>query len=362
MTSLLDLAATHPNHPRSPAALQTNAMSINTILHAFAPALLPLVAVAAYPTTDDGCLPEGPLTVLSTLPSTQGLENIAIRSNGEILVTSLASSSVFLVSPAGDSEPVAVAEISEAAGLSGIVEVQEDVFYVVGLNLTGFSAAPGTTAVWEIDLRGLGKSGCANRAAVNVVAEFPDAGFFNGMTRMAANDTSHVLISDSSNGTITRLDVSTGQSDTVFSDEMLRFGQEGLPIGVNGIETLDGRLYFTNFNRGIFAAVPISPITGMPTGPVDIIAEGVSGDDFALAPDGARAWLAMNGQNTLVEVDVSGKTSSIVANSTVLSSITSAALGRGAENAGSLYITGAEAFANGTSVGRVIRADLAQFL
>jgi hypothetical protein len=70
----------------------------------------------------------------------------------------------------------------------------------------------------------------------------------------------------------------------------------------------------------------------------------------------------MNGQNTLVEVDVSGKTTSVVANSTVLTSITSAALGRGAEDAGSLYVTGAEALANGTSVGRVIRATLAQFL
>jgi hypothetical protein len=302
--------------------LQTNAISINAIFHAITPALLPLASVAAYPTSDNGCPPDDPLTVLSTLPSTQGLENIAIRSKGEILVTSLAPSSVFLVSPSGDSEPVAVAEIPETAGLSGIVEVQEDVFYVVGFNLTEFSAAPGTTAVWEIDLRGLGKPGCANRAAVNVVAEFPDAGFFNGMTRMALNDTSHVLISDSSQGTITRLDVSTGQSETVFNDEMLRFGQEELPIGVNGIETVDGRLYFTNFNKGIFATVPISPITGMPTGPVDVVAEGVSGDDFALASDGSRAWLAMNGQNTLVEVDISGKTSSIVANSTVLTSIT----------------------------------------
>ncbi|KAH6697302.1 hypothetical protein F5X68DRAFT_238685 [Plectosphaerella plurivora] len=332
--------------------------------HTFIASLLYLATAAAYPTPEDICQEAvDPLTVLDTIPLPTSLENLAVRQNGEIIVTSLASSSVFIVSPGGsETAPVVSSvELPGVGAMSGIVELEDDVFYIIGLNLTGFSATPGTTALWELDLRSSGGKGCGTRQpTVNRVAQFPDAGFFNGMTRLAANDTSHVLISDSINGTVIRVNVRTGASETVISDEAVQAG-EGIPFGVNGVRTHDGRLYFTNFNKGTFASVPISPSSGVAVGAVDIIAEGVAAvDDFALSPDGARAWLTMNGPNTLLEVDIAARSSVIVANSTLLTSITSAAFGRGAGDEGILYITGSEASSNGTSVGRVIRADVSQ--
>ncbi|KAL2669764.1 hypothetical protein Neosp_015209 [[Neocosmospora] mangrovei] len=86
----------------------------------------------------------------------------------------------------------------------------------------------------------------------------------------------------------------------------MSIAKEGYPIGINGIRTHKDKLFFTNTNQGLFAEVPISLSNGRATGPVNVIINGtlVANDDFVLSKDGRRAWIAENGQNTIVEVDV----------------------------------------------------------
>ncbi|KAM3466559.1 hypothetical protein MY5147_009018 [Beauveria neobassiana] len=300
------------------------------------------------------------LTPVHTVPGTQGLENLAVRSNGQVLVTSIQSPTLYQVSPSASENPLTVAEFCGVTSLTGIVELQADVFYVIGLNLTGLAAVPGSTGLWKVDLRNssISDDGTTLRPAeVSLVTNFPGAGLFNGMDRLAQNDTSHVLISDSGAGTVTKVNVDTGAFETVIEDPRMSITtEELLPIGINGLHVHEDNLFFVNFNQAVFAKVPISLSTGRATGPVEDLATINSGDDFILSRDGTKAWIAEHGPNVLVEVNIPRKTSRIVANSTLLLTASAVALGRTTSDHNSLYIAAATNV-NGTDVGQLVRAD-----
>ncbi|KAM3514230.1 hypothetical protein MY11210_002119 [Beauveria gryllotalpidicola] len=299
------------------------------------------------------------LTPIHTVAGTQGLENLAVRHNGQILVTSISSPTLHQVSPSTSESPVAIAEFCGVTSLFGIVELQADVFYVIGSNLTELVAVPGSTGLWKVDLRNSSIAEDATTlrpAEVSLVARFPAASLFNGMDRLSQNDTSHVLISDSGAGTVTKVNVDTGAFETVIQDPQMSITTEELfPIGINGIHVHDNDLFFVNFNQAIFAKVPISPSTGRATGPVEVLATINSGDDFILSRDGTKAWIAEHGPNILVEVNIPRKTSRIVANSTLLMDASAVALGRTSSDHNSLYIAAASNV-NGTDIGQLVRA------
>jgi hypothetical protein len=193
------------------------------------------------------------------------------------------------------------------------------------------------------------------------LARIPFAQVLNGMTRLAKNDTSHVLISDSAAGNVIRLNVVTGDYAVVISDPTMLPISDGINVGVNGIHTWGDQLFYISLDQGIFAKIPISLSTGAAKGPADIIINGTLEfpDDFALSRDGLTAWVAENGVFVLMEVDILAKTSRVKFNNTLLASTSSAALGRSCSNWDSIYITGAKLGANGTAVqGRVFEAKL----
>lgn len=304
------------------------------------------------------------LKSIHNVPGPQNLENLAVRHNGDILVTSATSSSLHQVSPTKSSPSIRIAEIPGVISLFGIAEMEKDVFYVIGSNLSALAVSPGSTGVWKVDMRNFRatQDGTIRQPAeISMVTLVPSANLFNGMCRLAPNDTSNLLISDSAAGTVTKLNVETGAYETVIQDPTMAISATGLPIGINGVHVHRGTLFFTNFNQGLFAKVPISLSTGLATGPVEVVANVPSGDDFALSRDGTKAWIAINGQNTLVQVDIPAKTARIAANSTLLMSAAAVALGRTYSDHSSLYITGA-AIVNGTAVGHVVRADLSLHL
>ncbi|PVH81776.1 hypothetical protein DL98DRAFT_514435 [Cadophora sp. DSE1049] len=304
-----------------------------------------------------------PLTIVQDIPGPQNLENIAVRYTGDLLVTSTTSSSLFQVSPDQSKDHILIAEIPASTALTGITELEQDVFYVVSLNLTGVTAVPGSNAVWRVDMRRVrtAKDGTVSGAAqVTLVTKLPDAQLLNGLSRLAPKDNSNVLISDSVSGSVTKLNVGTGKFEVVIQDDTMKISQSGLAIGINGIHTHGCDLFFVNLNQGLFAKVPISLSTGARTGAVEVIVNDTAGDDFAMSRDGKKAWIAMNGQFTLVEVDIPGKKASSVANSTLLMSDSAVAFGRTRFDWNSLYITAAATLvaSNGSTEGRVVRVDL----
>ncbi|KAF6806623.1 hypothetical protein CSOJ01_08689 [Colletotrichum sojae] len=329
-----------------------------SFLQAFAllaAALLP----TACPLPFDSCENEtsSSVTTVHTVPEAASLENIAIRSSGDILVTSVASPTLFQLSPTNGYAPISVAIIDEVAGLLGIVELEQDLFYVVGSDLTSTENSNG---IWKIDLRTFetSRNGTVIRpAAVSLVQRVPSARQLNGMTQLAANDTKTLLISDSGLGTVIRLDVDSGIFETVLQEPEMAPLATGLNIGVNGIRTRETDLFFVGLDQGIFAKIPISLGNGTGTGPVDILASDITfGDDFTLSKDGKLAYVATNGPQEALGIDAIRGGKNVLAASALLSSSSSVALDRFRPES-TLYVTGAISVGNGT-VGHVARIDI----
>ncbi|KAL1845630.1 hypothetical protein Daus18300_014485 [Diaporthe australafricana] len=130
--------------------------------------------------------------------------------------------------------------------------------------------------------------------------------------------------------------------------------------GVNGVKvhraTGSGEtfVYYTSMDQGLLARVPVSPVTAerLPAdAPVEIIAGGLTPDDFALLPDGS-VYLTTGANNTVAHVAVDGTVNTVAGSleSLQLASSTACQFGPG----GKLYVTtagGLEGAVNGTLFG-----------
>jgi len=296
--------------------------------------------VTCLPTDKFDTQPNFDVALVDVVPTVLTFENLAIRQNGEVLVTSVASSLLYQISPNTSYLPVPVAEIPNFTGVLGIAELQRDLFYVVSSNLTGTACS---NAVWEIDLRNftITPSGDpSHQVQASLVKELCTARQLNGLTTLSTNDTSNLLISDSANGTVYKLNVKTGDFDVVLAEPEFDPLDTGINVGINGIHVHNGALYFTSLDQGLFARVPISLTSGCATGAIEVLATNITnGDDFAISPQGSHAWIATNGPNEIVEVDIANKTQRTAASSPFLGSASSVAFGY-QQSERILYVTG----------------------
>ncbi|KAH7144234.1 hypothetical protein B0J13DRAFT_635237 [Dactylonectria estremocensis] len=273
------------------------------------------------------------VSIVDTIEETVSLENIAVRRNGDVLVTSVASSTIFQVSTKNAYPPVAVARIPTRNATLGIVELEQDVFYIAAADISGLGGSG--NEIWKLDMRSFHLTGhgkVRHPATLTISAKVPNAGLLNGMTRLAGNDNTHVLAADSNHGKLIRVNHPT--MSTIVGE---------LGVGINGIHAFGSSLYYTNLDQKLFARVPISVSDGTATGDVEVISNGTlqNADDFTLSRDGTTAWIAENGGNALIEVDILSKTTRVAVNSTLLTSISSVAFGRTWSDWNILYVTGA---------------------
>lgn len=288
------------------------------------------------------------------------LENLAVRYDGSIMVTSTRSSTVHLVSYTNSTPPIAISTIPNLAGLLGIVELERDVFAVAASNVFETSNSSINNGIFKVDLRNfslVGNGPALSAAPTSPVALLPEAGLLNGICRLSPSDESTILVADSGAGCVFKVDASTGDHAIAIQDPSMAAVQGGLGIGINGVHVYGQHLYYTNLDQRIFARIPISLTTGEAVGPAEMIAEDVIGDDFLISRGGDKAWIASNGQYKLIEVNIGARSSRIAANSTDLEAITAVTYGRRADDKQSLYITGSRTVAANTTVGRVVKLD-----
>ncbi|KAJ7818073.1 hypothetical protein B0H14DRAFT_2320791, partial [Mycena olivaceomarginata] len=90
------------------------------------------------------------------LQSTPGLflENLAVRPNGKLLITSPESSTLHMLDPTAENPTFDEVYTFPNVTLFGIAEVQPDVYGIIAFvpNVTTISAVPGTIAIWRPDL------------------------------------------------------------------------------------------------------------------------------------------------------------------------------------------------------------------
>lgn len=294
-----------------------------------------------------------PVTVLHIFDQVSWLENLAIRSNGEILTSRLDTPAVYQVNHlTGDAVEIATWNASDFKGALGISETTTDIFYVILSAFVDddFVKTGGVNSIFKVDMTTfeLSADGTSieENATVSLLTEIPEADFLNGMATL---DDSHIYVSDVYSGVVYLVDTATGDYQVGVNDTLMKFSIDGSTastnLGSNGLKVHNSYLYWANTANGFVARIAIGS-DGLPTGEAsEIVATNVpKADDFQITSDGAL-FVAQNQQDTLSFAQAYGG-SSIAAwplagssTSTTLAGVTSPKFGRTAKDSNRLYLS-----------------------
>ncbi|RGP64466.1 hypothetical protein FLONG3_9524 [Fusarium longipes] len=285
------------------------------------------------------------------LPLGTWLENVAVRSNGDLLVTEFwPKASVYTVKdPSSCNEGLKeLATVSSIQGILGIVELppvpdKPETFVFVGSNATELSKLiPGTFKAFAIEFHN--KRNQAN-VKVRKISDMTKAStFLNGVEAIPGVHNA-VLVSDSVKGSVGRLDTSTG----IFDDTTFVF-PEMAPIaantfGINGIKVRNGYLYFSNSNAVKIYKTALTaagyPVKGSKPQLVADLSKVVDFiDDFGFDSHG-NIYAASNLDNSVVFVDTKTGKSTIVLgsiNELTVAGSTAVAFGRTKRDQDTYYV------------------------
>ena len=257
-------------------------------------------------------LPNEPFPIRKAYSFHRGswVENIAVRPNGQLLLTRLDTSELYSLDfESQDPHPILVYRFPNVLSLTGIVEFAPDVFAVSAGNYTLASGpTPGSWSVWRVDLSDWSTTSPNETltlagSQVSKIANVPDAVHLKGMTQLSER---YVLMSDFSAGFVYRLDVTTGAYRLIIANSLTVAVPQPIfgTCGINGLHVREGHLYFTNTGQNIFAKVPIYA-DGTPAGTASIVAYTAASTDyfdgFAFGAHSA-AYLVTGSGNTVVRL------------------------------------------------------------
>ncbi|KAL5318687.1 hypothetical protein ACEPPN_013751 [Leptodophora sp. 'Broadleaf-Isolate-01'] len=287
--------------------------------------------------------PPGPLLRnIFTFPPNHFIENIAVRSNSKLLLTSLSVNTLFSVDPTVATPNATVVHTFPAGhGLMGITELSPDIFVVVSgiWDLALTRATLGTLTVWTVNL-------CSSTPVVKNITTIATSVQLNGLAPVPGSN-NLILAADSDAGAVYRINIATGAYSIVFSDPLFAPVDRTIPgqhLGINGIRTKGLYLYFASSAQQHFGRVPIN-VLGQKTGPVQIVSNntivggafGSQYDDFGLDA-GNNAWVATH-PNHVVKVTPGGQ-QTVIEDTELLLNPTSAHFGRGSlRERRTLYVT-----------------------
>jgi hypothetical protein len=303
-------------------------------------------------------------------PNETWVENIAVRSNGKLLLNLLSTPQLYELSPFNPTPGSAklLHTFPFVTGLTGISEIQPDIFAVVAGNwsVETFSTTPGSWSIWKVDF----KHRKNNLPAVSKIADLPKASFLNGMTLLAPGSP-YLLIADSVLGVVWRLNYLTAEYEIILESPLMQPHPGPILLGINGIHVFDSSVYFTNSFQGLFARVPVNlygPNAGSATGDYEVIANNGVGDDFAFDKEG-NAYITQDPSDALQVVAQDGKVTVLAGNvnSTIVEGDTADAFGRTTLDENTLYVVtngGIAGDVPGTQItgGKVIAVDVQALL
>lgn len=245
------------------------------------------------------------LTTIALFPVKSFLENLAVRGDNSVLVTSMNARELFYVPPSsGDVlvEPVLLHRFDQPT--TGLVEIEPDLFLVSTSNVY----TTHESFLHRIDLRGFQPG---SQVRPEMVFRFPDtARGLNGSCLVAPGV---VLIADCFAGLIWRVDVQPGGRDIqariwLEHETMGYFPGKLKPEqpGVNGVRyaARTHHLYYTATAKKLLMRVPVDPATLEPAGPPELVVAGRMGDDFCIDEDAGVIYLATHRQNSIDRISM----------------------------------------------------------
>lgn len=320
------------------------------ILNAIAFVLLSLSASAeasSFSQRELGILkfPASP-RVVHQFPNPTWLENIAVRSNGDILATqTVYTPTLYQISnPESASPETSILHNFTTGPLLGITEVKHDVFLFVEVEYTEIAVpVPKTAKVWKIDFNT--KKG---QPRISNIANTTEISFPNGITTLPGTES--ILITDSLKGLIWRFDLDTRKASVVLDYPELKPAQNSklnYTIGVNGVHIFQNYAYWTDSLVATIYRIKIDLKTGeaLPGASVEKIASADKDflDDFIIDSQGGLYSASSDG--TVIYAPRGADKMTVVAGSPgslTYSGPTAFAFGRdheGKQNDSVMYIT-----------------------
>lgn len=319
-----------------------------------------LEAENAAPSPPSAVQPDGPSSSVVPLDSPspsavslvyqfkhERLENLHARLNGHLIVSVVNEPLMYDLDPTKPGQPPTLIHNFTGAGVAsllGIAEYAPDVFAVVTGNWTSpLTHTPGSFRIYSVDLSTPNKP-----PKVTMIAAMPEANALNGMASLYGGPADTVLVVDSFQEAIWKLNVSSGEYSMAIESPL--FGNTSSnPMGINGLRSVPGYIYFFNSAQGSYGRVPIDDNVTV-TGEVQILSRvdqpGQLWDDFDLDWEG-NAWVATHAEG-VYEVTVEGKQRNI----TGIVEPTSARFGRGSkQQEKTLYLS---TVGNGTGGGQIV--------
>ena len=307
-----------------------------------------------------------PNKVIHQFPNGTWLENLAVRSNGEILLQLLDKPELHSLDPRTPASSKLIHTFAGYTSLLGIAEISHDVFVLVigNLSINPVVVTPSSMGVWKVNFnRNKGKAAAVPE--ISKLADVPEAGLLNGVTAISSAE---VLIADSALGLVWKINTHTGKYEVVIQLPEMQAPAGGLGIGINGVRASKGYLYWTNSVLQSLYRVKITKSGSLVPGAQPELLGNVGAvlDDFTL--DYRGAWVTAPFVNTVTLISNSGKITTVAGElgSLNVAGGTSAAFGRGRDDKEILYVAtgGAQgAPVNGTVVegGKVVKIDTRGF-
>ena len=232
-------------------------------------------------------------------------ENLAIRPNGQLLITDVGNPKVYQLDPNRLFPDIStVYTFPNATGMTGIIETTPDVFVAVAgiWNSVTFVSTPGSFAIWSIDYT---KAGILRGPKVSLIAKMPGAVALNGIMNMPGNPTT-VLIADSTKGAVWKLDTASGDHDVAIESPLF-INSTYFPLGINGIARHNNDMHFINSAQRIYGKVALND-DGSAAEEIAVLQHAPEGvlayDDLVIDWEG-NAWVAAH-PNAVSEITLQG--------------------------------------------------------
>lgn len=302
-------------------------------------AALHVQAIALGPRATAASPPEA-ITVRS-FPDGTALENLAVRKDGTILMTSLYTREVFYVDPQNPTNVYSIANFPPGDTFTSIAEHGDDIFYVVSTSFQPVNhepTSPDTEKVWSFNMSQYSGSGNTS-LPFTLISNITRGGFLDGLTSVDGTD--YLLATDAEQSVIWRINVVTGAYDVSLNNSALAPIGTGavLPngtVGANGVVYRAPYAFFSNTRQKTYGRYVVDSVGRAVDGTLEILGNGTVIDDLQpIHGNGAGAYLTAPNVDQIVYASGTGQTTPVAG----VGGPTSVRWGRTKQDRNTLYIS-----------------------